>query len=189
MPSLPLVIVAPPGPLRDRFLASFSEYRPEVLDSVDAFHAREGEGWGILLLGPELPPQEVLALLSPEIGGETPWSALLVQEEDGAFQLRPISLGHPLTAKKVEEVGTDPDGEGPILEIHWVLRVVARARHDLNNPLTSGLAEAQLLLMDEHPPEVTESLETIQKQFRRLRDMVADLSRLRVHKPDPTLPG
>jgi len=62
--------------------------------------------------------------------------------------------------------------------------VVAKARHDLNNPLTSGLAEVQLLLMDDHPPEVQESLETIQEQFRRLRDVVADLSRLRVPKKD-----
>jgi signal transduction histidine kinase len=74
----------------------------------------------------------------------------------------------------------DPQKEGPILDLHWILRVVARARHDLNNPLTSGLAEVQLLLMDEHPPEVRESLETIQEQFRRLRDMVAELTVLRV---------
>ena len=44
----------------------------------------------------------------------------------------------------------------------------------------AALAEVQLLLMDGHPPEMQESLETTQEQFRRLRDMVADLSRLRV---------
>ena len=179
MPSLPLILVSPPGPSRDRFLSSFVDRPPELLDSVGAFLSREGEEWGILLIGPGIPAQEVLSLLAHEAGRETPWAAVLVQEEGEAFQLRPISLGHPVTAENVVEAGEDPAEDGPILEIHWVLRVVAEARHDLNNPLTSGLAETQLLLMDEHPPEVKESLEVIQEQFRRLRDMVADLSRLR----------
>lgn len=183
MPSLPLVLVAPPGATRDQFLGAFPGPPPAIFDSVNEFWAGRGEEWGVLILGPGHSPEESLAFLAQEAGEDIPWAALLAFEEGDAFTLRPISLGQPVGTEKVQEIRADPDEKGPLLELHWVLRVVAKARHDLNNPLTSGLAEAQLLLMDEHPQDVVESLETIQEQYRRLRDMVADLSRLRVQKP------
>jgi signal transduction histidine kinase len=182
MSPLPLVLVAPPGPARDRILGALPGDRPELFDSAAAFRGREGGDWGILILGPGIPSQDVLYLLTDQSDRETPWSALLVQEEGEAFILRPVSVGHPVSRGMVQEIRENPEDRGPLQELHWVLRVVAKARHDLNNPLTSGLAEAQLLLMDEHPEGVRESLEVIQDQFRRLRDMVADLSRLRVPK-------
>jgi hypothetical protein len=185
MDPLQMVLVAPPTPDRERFLASLPALEVEVSDSVDAYLGREGEGGGILLLGPGLPPETVLALLRHETARETPSSPLLVEEEVGRWHARPLSLGPPLAMEKVMAIAGDPDGEGPILDLPWVIRVVSKARHDLNNPLTSGLAEVQLLLMDEHPPEMQESLETIQEQFRRLRDMVAALSRLRLPRKDP----
>jgi signal transduction histidine kinase len=154
-----------------------------VLDSVDAFLAwegEEGEEWGILLMGPGLSPQDVFRLLWSQRDLPTPWASLLVGEEDGAFHARGLSLGPPQGLEAVAEMAADPVEKGPALELHWVLRVVAKARHDLNNPLTAGLAEVQLLLMEEHSPELTESLEIIQDQFRRLRDMVLEMSRLRV---------
>jgi signal transduction histidine kinase len=188
MASLPLVLVAPPGPDRDQFLTSLPGDPPELFDSVEGFQGREGEDWGIVILGPGLPPGESLAFLAGQAFEEAPWSALMAWEEEGVYSLRPLAMGRPTPQEKVQEVRMEPEENGPILELHWVLRVVARARHDLNNPLTSGLAEAQLLLMDEHPPEVKDSVETIQEQYRRLRDMVADLSRLRAPKGEPPLP-
>jgi signal transduction histidine kinase len=188
MASLPLVVVAPSGPERDKFLSSLLGDPPELIDSVEEFWKREVEDWGIVILGPGLLPEESLAFLARQAHEETPWSALMAWENEGSWSLRPIAMGRPTPLQKIQEVRLDPEKNGPILELHWVLRAVVRARHDLNNPLTSGLAEAQLLLMDHHPPEVKESLETIQEQFRRLRDMVADLSRLRVPKGDPGLP-
>jgi len=41
------------------------------------------------------------------------------------------------------------------------------------------MAETQLLLMDVEDGEVRESLETVQRQIRRIRDLVAELSVLR----------
>lgn len=185
MAPLPLLIVAPPGPGRDQIVSALHPRNPEVLDAPDAFLARDSEEWGILILGPGLPAEAVLDLLGHQSRSADPWVLLMVEEGPEDFMLRPISLGPRVSPQRVLEVSQDPAEEGPLLDLHWTLRVVARARHDLNNPLTSGLAEAQLLLMDEHPPEVKESLETIQEQFRRLRDMVADLSRLRVSRTDP----
>jgi signal transduction histidine kinase len=108
-----------------------------------------------------------------------------VEEEGGHFLCRPLSLGQWHSLEEVVEMATDAKEKGPVLELHWALRVLSKARHDLNNPLTAGLAEVQLLLMDEHDPEVQESLETIQEQFRRLRDMVADLACLRPRRDPP----
>jgi signal transduction histidine kinase len=61
-----------------------------------------------------------------------------------------------------------------------VMRSLSRARHDINNPLTSALAEVQLLLLDgESDPGLAESMEIIQEQLRRIRDLVIGLSRFR----------
>lgn len=193
---LPLILIAPPGPARDRvhdlLSATLADHSPEVLGSteegLDRLSGRE-EGAGVALLGPDLPAEDVLNLLRSQRDRERPWVTLVLEREggedgdrDGEERLiaRPLSLGHALSPAEVAAKAEDPEAEGPILELHWILRIVATARHDLNNPLTSGLAEVQLLLMDEHPPEQQESLETIQDQFRRLRDLVQKLARLRV---------
>lgn len=204
METLSVVLLAPPSPLRDRVRDVVSGAAPslslEVTDSVEAFLSRETdprgqesdaqqEDGGLLLMGPDLPAEDMLRLLRSQRDRPGSWVTLLLEGEGGtgmkpdeADDLRawPLTLGHPLPPSQVVAKAADPQKEGPILDLHWVLRIVARARHDLNNPLTSGLAEVQLLLMDEHPPEVRESLETIQEQFRRLRDMVAELTVLRV---------
>ncbi len=185
MDPLEVVLVAPPGPQRDRILSAASGTGIQVLDSLAAFRSRGDEGWGVLLLGTGIPAEDVLAVNLEQAERERPWATVLVGEEGGEILARPISIGLPVPLTRIQEIASQPDEKGPILELHWVLRVVAKARHDLNNPLTSGLAEAQLLLMDEHPEEVRSSLDTIQDQFRRLRDMVADLSRLRVQRKNP----
>ena len=189
MDSLPIVVLEQPGSARDELVAELSSEELLVLDSWEAFRGRDPDGWGIMILGPGLSGNEILEVLEHQARENPPWVILLAREEDGRLALRSLSLGHALSPDRVGKIAGAPEEEGPILDLHWALRVVARARHDLNNPLTSGLAEAQLLLMDEHPPEVKESLETIQEQFRRLRDMVADLSRLRVPRRESDFPA
>jgi signal transduction histidine kinase len=72
------------------------------------------------------------------------------------------------------------DEEEPVLlDLRRTLSRISRARHDINNPLTSGLAEAQLALMDVRDPAVKEALETIEAQFRRIRDLVGGITWLR----------
>lgn len=60
-----------------------------------------------------------------------------------------------------------------------MLTRVARARHDLNNPLTSAMAEAQLALMEAQDPAIREGLEVIEEQLRRIRDLIAALKAVR----------
>ena len=50
-----------------------------------------------------------------------------------------------------------------------------KLRHDLSNPLTAILAEAQLLLMSESlDHEVEESVRGIERLSRRMRDILQD---------------
>jgi signal transduction histidine kinase len=60
-----------------------------------------------------------------------------------------------------------------------LLAAVARARHEVNNPLTSILAETQLLLLDasDLPGEVERSVRTIQAMAKRIRDVMRELQK------------
>ena len=51
---------------------------------------------------------------------------------------------------------------------------IAKLRHDLANPLSAVLAEAQLLLLNESQldPEVASSLKHIETLARRMRDIL-----------------
>ena len=69
--------------------------------------------------------------------------------------------------------------EAHVFELRHVLAQVARSRHDINNPLTSAMAETQMALMDAHDPALREGLETVEEQLRRIRDLVGALRNLR----------
>lgn len=143
---------------------------------------------GLVLVGPGVSLGDA-AGMSRELGlrsGE--WGVIHLEwAEDGAVSAVPLSVGY---AQPLEDVlsAARPDAAAPVLELGVVLRHIARARHDINNPLTSALAETQLLLMDVEEGELRESLETIQRQIRRIRDLVADLSVLRPPTPSPRRP-
>jgi signal transduction histidine kinase len=59
--------------------------------------------------------------------------------------------------------------------------LVARVRHEINNPLTGILGQAQLLLREELNEKAKKRVETIEKLTRRLADTVAELRQ--VQKP------
>ncbi len=59
--------------------------------------------------------------------------------------------------------------------------VIARVRHELNNPLTGVLGQAQLLLRDELSEKARKRVEIIEDLAMRLRDVVAELRQ--VQKP------
>ncbi|MCU1264667.1 MAG: hypothetical protein JWM21_985 [Acidobacteria bacterium] len=68
--------------------------------------------------------------------------------------------------------------EGKIDEI---ADLVSRVRHEINNPLTGILGQAQLLLREELNPKARRRAETIEQLARRLATTVAELRQ--VQKP------
>lgn len=133
----------------------------------------------MLLLHPELPPEQLVRALALARRSGADWMPVLVEHAaDGAFSLIPVSLGWS-TAPAALARWADGDSAAELLELRHVLAHVARARHDLNNPLTSAMAETQLALMDVEQPDIRAGLETIQEQLRRIRDLVGGLRVLR----------
>lgn len=145
---------------------------------------------GFLVLGPGLPAEACLHALALATDSDGTWVTLLA---DGDGQsLRSLSLGWPESPVRVVEQeewasGEKPSNEAPptpILELRHSLKMVARIRHDVNNPLTAAMAEVQLLLMDlEEGTELTESVQLVQEQLRRIRDEIAALAILRAPRP------
>jgi len=56
-----------------------------------------------------------------------------------------------------------------------VADLIARVRHEINNPLTGVLGQAQLLLREELTPAARRRIEIIEQLATRIRDIVAQL--------------
>ncbi len=73
-------------------------------------------------------------------------------------------------------------------QLEAVAELVARVRHEINNPLTGVLGQAQLLLREDLNEKARKRAETIEDLAMRLRDVVGQLrevQRPRVElKPD-----
>lgn len=177
----PLHLVCPPGPLRDRVASTLSPVAPRSFDGVDGFRDAEPEPGVVLLVEEALGGEAVLAAVRHLARGRGEWTPVLVREDEGELTARTLSAGYPRPLPEVVVAAADgPPGDGgSLLELRGVLRDISRARHDINNPLTSALAETQLLLMDVPEGEVRDSLETILQQLRRIRDMVGATVHLR----------
>jgi len=65
--------------------------------------------------------------------------------------------------------------------INEVEELIARVRHEINNPLAGVLGQAQLLLREELNEKARKRAETIEQLAFRLRDIVAQLRQ--VQKP------
>ena len=60
-------------------------------------------------------------------------------------------------------------------QINEIADLVSRVRHEINNPLTGVLGQAQLLLREELSDKARKRAETIESLARRLTDIVAEL--------------
>jgi signal transduction histidine kinase len=71
--------------------------------------------------------------------------------------------------------------------------LVSRVRHEINNPLTGVLGQAQLLLREDLSDKVRKRAETIEQLARRLADTVAELRQVqrpaRTAEPAEIEPG
>lgn len=60
-------------------------------------------------------------------------------------------------------------------QLTFTAEVIARVRHELNNPLTGVLGQAQLLLRDDLTEDARKRVAIIEEQALRMRDVVAEL--------------
>lgn len=120
-------------------------------------------------------PLSVVALVPP---GSAEYGVRLA-EAGVAVQL-PDSIASDALGRVVERLRARA-GSADAERLRQVLAAISHARHEVNNPLTSILAEAQLLLMDAAtlPPEAQKSVKTIQEMANRIRDVVRSLQSLR----------
>jgi signal transduction histidine kinase len=61
-----------------------------------------------------------------------------------------------------------------------IAELVARVRHEINNPLTGVLGQAQLLLREELSETARRRVETIEQLARRITETVARLREIQV---------
>lgn len=184
---VPLHVVAPSGGGSSRIASAVEQMNPTVHDSVEAFRAGVGDEACAVVVDVDggVDGRALLELCREVADGRREWIVLLPEDDgDDRIRFRPFSAGFSMDAGPLSSFLGGEDEEDPPLELHEVLRFVARIRHDINNPLTAGLAETQLLMMDVgDDAEMAESLETIQRQLQRIQKLVKDLTRLRRPKP------
>ncbi|MFN2511532.1 MAG: histidine kinase dimerization/phospho-acceptor domain-containing protein [Pyrinomonadaceae bacterium] len=66
-----------------------------------------------------------------------------------------------------------------------IAELVARVRHELNNPLTGVLGQSQLLLREELSDKARKRAQTIEDMAIRMRDILAQLREVQ-RPPTPT---
>lgn len=65
--------------------------------------------------------------------------------------------------------------------------LAAHVRHEINNPLTGLIGQAQLLLREELSDTARRRVQTIEQLANRIRDTVASLREIQT--PQPSAPG
>ena len=70
------------------------------------------------------------------------------------------------------------------LKLEETADLVARIRHEINNPLTGVLGQAQLLLREDLSERSRKRVQTIEDLAIRLRDIVAQLREVQRPNPD-----
>lgn len=178
MSAKPVYVVSGSASLRGACAGALSAPVEFVNPPLDA-SALSGRTPGVVLV--DLDGMDASALV--ELAGTLPgpaWTAAVIVADE-PLTVSTISRGVATELDGVERFAAH-EGEGAedLLELHRVLAEISRARHDINNPLTSALAETQILLLDAPAEgELRESLETVQTQLRRIRDLVAATRYLR----------
>lgn len=180
--ALPIHVVSPDPERRDRLVKALEPRTAAVHDSIASVHGPIEETRCVIVVDSDdgIPLTDVLGLCREVADEDQEKLVFLAETDHDGVAFRPLSLGFPVNDGEVADI-LDPEGDTwPPFELHEILRFVARIRHDINNPLTAGMAETQLLLMDlGEEGEVGESLVTIQRQLKRIQGLVQDLAHLR----------
>jgi signal transduction histidine kinase len=83
----------------------------------------------------------------------------------------------PDTNPVVQQIPENPEDQVAFYRerLEAVAELVARIRHEINNPLTGVLGQAQLLLREELNDRARKRVATIEEMAIRIRDIVAQL--------------
>lgn len=187
--TIALHVVAPSGENQERIAGALADLTPTLHDSVESFRRQVGDERCAVVVdvGGGVERQQLLRMCEDVADRDLRWIVLLPerQDEGDGLTFRPVSTGFAIGVSELTSVLSQENEDGLPFELHEVLRFVARVRHDINNPLTAGMAETQLLLMDlDGKGEVGESLQTIERQLQRIQALVQELTRLRRPAPD-----
>jgi hypothetical protein len=178
--SRPRFLIGVPGPERDQIQSRLGDPPLRIFDSVDEFvNAPEREPGRAYLLASGLDAPSILEAVSDMAVGRGEWTPILCRREEGKWVARTLSLGYPHTLEELVDEASAKD-RSVLLELRSTLAEISRARHDANNPLTSALAEVQLLLMDDLGGETASALQVVLDQLHRIRDLVAATGHLRL---------
>ena len=81
-----------------------------------------------------------------------------------------------------DETNKRPNSDDPDAQIaeyraklEYIAELVARIRHEINNPLTGVLGQAQLLLREDLTDRARKRAQTIEELAMRIRDIVGQL--------------
>ena len=85
----------------------------------------------------------------------------------------PAGIANDNDGRSVAEVVAEYEAQ-----LDDVAELVARVRHEINNPLAGILGQAQLLLREELNDKARRRAETIEHLATRLRDVVAQLRQI-----------
>lgn len=85
-------------------------------------------------------------------------------------------VSHAGDVRQEKEQGLGPAQAATEARLREVVELAARIRHEINNPLTGLIGQAQLLLRGEGLSEpARRRVETIEQLAKRIRDTVAEL--------------
>lgn len=144
----------------------------------------EGGGW--LLAPPGIADADLGRILLDLAARPDAWCVLVLRPsgEDGALRVVPLSYGYPEdpsgVAERLEAGGLDCG----YLSHRHLLQELSSVRHDVNNALTSALAETQFMRMDaDEGSELASGLAIVENQLQRIRELAHGLSALRAPRP------
>ncbi len=180
---------------------------PILIQNLQDFPRPDHEpGW--ILISDDVDGNALRDLLIRLSGSLAAWSPLLVTglrdarssgapaDQAGAdsdvsgVRLIPLSPGWPESPNRVSERLAAGGSAAGYLSFRHAMTDLATVRHDINNPLTAALAEVQLTLLDVEPgSEQEESLQVVERQIRRIRDLVIELNAYRTPRSGSGQPG
>jgi signal transduction histidine kinase len=86
-----------------------------------------------------------------------------------------IEMNEPEQTVSLENSKPSADASDDRQQLEQIVELVARVRHEINNPLTGVLGQAQLLLREELNDRARKRAQAIEDLALRLKDIVAQL--------------